>query len=285
MNSGNEEPLVFDCAGDGLVGILHRGSGPDARPGVLVVVGGPQYRVGSHRQFVLMARDLAAAGYPVLRFDYRGMGDAEGAVRSFEQVEEDIRAAVAAFRAAVPGLRRVVLWGLCDAASAILMLNPAPSGVAGKVLVNPWARTGAGEARAYVRHYYLRRIVQRDFWRKLGSGALDLPNAISQFIGALRRSRAKDDAASSYVDRMLHGALAFHGPTLVMLSGSDLTAREFEDLLARDAGWRRAMERPAVAKVRLQQADHTFSRGEDLRHAVSELIRWLETIPDEAVCR
>jgi hypothetical protein len=36
-------------------------------------------------------------------------------------VEDDLRAALDAFHGAVPGLREVVLWGLCDGASAIAM--------------------------------------------------------------------------------------------------------------------------------------------------------------------
>ena len=63
-----ERPVQFSCGTDRLLGILHPGA-PDSERGVLVVVGGPQYRVGSHRQFVLLARALAAAGIPVLRFD------------------------------------------------------------------------------------------------------------------------------------------------------------------------------------------------------------------------
>ena len=62
MTAWSEQTLVFECAGEQLLGVAHRGK---ASTGVLVVVGGPQYRVGSHRQFVLMARDLAKAGYPV----------------------------------------------------------------------------------------------------------------------------------------------------------------------------------------------------------------------------
>ena len=68
-----EETTVFACAGDTLMGILAKPETP-ADTGVIVIVGGPQYRVGSHRQFVLLSRALAAAGYAVLRFDYRGMG-------------------------------------------------------------------------------------------------------------------------------------------------------------------------------------------------------------------
>ena len=57
-----ERGLVFRCAGEELVGILHPAPGAT---GVVIVVGGPQYRVGSHRQFLLLARRLAASGIPV----------------------------------------------------------------------------------------------------------------------------------------------------------------------------------------------------------------------------
>ncbi len=79
-----ERPVLFECEGEQLVGVIAL---PELRRAiaVLVVVGGPQYRAGSHRQFVLLARRLAAAGFPVLRFDYRGMGDSTGAARTFEE--------------------------------------------------------------------------------------------------------------------------------------------------------------------------------------------------------
>ena len=63
-----EEVLNFECAGEQLWGVLHRPEQPKTRA-VLVVVGGPQTRVGSHRQFVLLARALADNGFACLRFE------------------------------------------------------------------------------------------------------------------------------------------------------------------------------------------------------------------------
>ena len=61
--------LSFPCNGAPLVGIVHPAERP-GRTGVLMVVGGgPQYRVGGHRQLVLWARQLAASGVAVMRFD------------------------------------------------------------------------------------------------------------------------------------------------------------------------------------------------------------------------
>ena len=84
-----ERCLSFECGGETLLGILHEPR-IHKETGVLVIVGGPQYRVGSHRQFVLMARALANVGYAVLRFDYRGMGDSTGCPRGFEAVDKSI---------------------------------------------------------------------------------------------------------------------------------------------------------------------------------------------------
>jgi uncharacterized protein len=115
-----ETVLTFQCGAVSLVGII---AAPEAasRTGVLVVVGGPQYRVGSHRQFVLLSRALAEAGYAVMCFDYSGMGDSGGEICGFEHVTEDIAAAIRTFREACPQFDQLVLWGLCDAASASLL--------------------------------------------------------------------------------------------------------------------------------------------------------------------
>ena len=65
----SEEAVVFGFAGEKLVGVLARPERSDdvaeSELGMLVVVGGPQYRVGSHRQFLLLSRKVAAAGFPV----------------------------------------------------------------------------------------------------------------------------------------------------------------------------------------------------------------------------
>ena len=43
-------PVAFACGQDWLLGVVTRPEKPHSR-GVVIVVGGPQYRAGSHRQF------------------------------------------------------------------------------------------------------------------------------------------------------------------------------------------------------------------------------------------
>ncbi len=269
-----ETPLVFDCDGDPLIGILHEPESPHDI-GLVIVVGGPQYRVGSHRQFVIMARQIAGAGFPVLRFDYRSMGDSRGRTRDFENVDSDIRAAIDALLAHSPSVRQVVLLGLCDAASANLMYAPQDDRVVGLVLLNPWAHTAAGEARAYVRHYYLQRLLQASFWRKVFAGEFRVRASVSDFLGKLRRSKSDaGDDDKGFLDRMDRGLRVFDGDILLQISGRDLTAAEFMEWAAQSQHDPLRVD-DAFELVRFDEADHTMSQAADLEASASATVSWL----------
>lgn len=262
----SEAALLVPCHGDQLVGVLAVPEQPAAR-GVLIVVGGPQYRAGSHRQFALLARRLARAGIASLRFDYRGMGDSSGAAHSYEDIEDDIRSSVDALMERVPSVQEVVIWGLCGAASAALFYAHTDRRIGGLVLVNPWVRTEAGLARARLRHYYGARLLQPQFWLKLLHGEFNPFRAMRDFFGyAIRGLRSGQATLDDLVDpvpvRMEAGLTKFKGPVLVVLSGKDLTAQEFRDVVAGSAGWRALLDDLRVTKRELAEANHTFSRRE-----------------------
>jgi uncharacterized protein len=277
-----EDVLQFDCHGEPLLGIVSRPMGTPSHPslGLLIVVGGPQYRAGSHRQFVQLARAAAAAGVVALRFDYRGMGDVPGALRNFEQVDDDIAAAITALQVADPRVQRVVIWGLCDAASAALLYvqGKADPRVAGLALLNPWVRSVASLAKAHVKHYYRQRLMDKAFWAKLLKGQV----AATAFSGAVRSVRAalgggdcadpKHKTASTlpFQARMALGLENFKGPVLLMLSENDLTAREFVEHSQSDAGWQHALAQRPPQRVDLAGADHTCSQASEVA-----TVQWL----------
>ncbi len=277
--SAVERPVVFTCAGAPTLGIVHRPVGACDR-GLVVVVGGPQYRVGSHRQFLLMARALAEAGIAVFRFDCRGMGDGAGDFPGFERVGDDIRAAIDAFAADLPGLGRIALWGLCDAASAAMLYAAHDPRVAGLVLVNPWARTEAGIARAHLKHYYAQRLLSAGFWRAVARGEWRLGQSLGSFAGMVRDAapRAAGGTADDLPERLRAALAAFAGPALFLMSGNDLTAREFDDATRAARGWRDLMARPGITRCDLPGADHTFSARADLDAATRLTRDWLQAL-------
>jgi exosortase A-associated hydrolase 1 len=275
--SFEERAIVIDCRGARLPGIVSLPREPLAR-GVLVVVGGPQYRAGSHRQFTLLCRALADRGIAAMRFDYRGMGDAEGDLRTFDSIDDDIRVAIDAFIGQVPVLTDVVVWGLCDAASAAVFYAHADSRVSGIVLLNPWVRDATSMARTQLRHYYWSRIGDRELWRRIMHGEFDAVASMRSLAGivraSVRRRRSSrrgaeeagtacgEAAVSSLADRMAARLDRFNGKVLVILSGRDLTANEFSDVVAGSRQWRGLLAGSRVETRTLLEADHTFSRRE-----------------------
>jgi exosortase A-associated hydrolase 1 len=277
--SYSEEVASFRCETSHLIGILSRPSIP-LGTGVVIVVGGPQYRVGSHRQFVLLARALASAGYPVLRFDYRGMGDSEGSQRDFETVGPDIAAALDALHSRVPSVSKVVLWGLCDGASAALLYweQTKDPRISGLCLLNPWVRSEASLARTQLRHYYTQRLRQKEFWRKLISGKVALA-ALSGFMRRIRLSvsGARPLALSQrpFQLRMAEGWNSFNGGVLLILSGDDYTAKEFLEYTRSHAAWQGALDRARLQRSDVPGVDHTFSSAASRKLAEELTLAWL----------
>jgi exosortase A-associated hydrolase 1 len=231
---------------------------------------------------VLAARAFAARGFSVLRFDYRGMGDSDGEVRAFDDVSADIRAALECLLTRQPQISRVVLYGLCDGASAALMYMGTDRRISGVIIANPWVRTVAGEAKTYLRHYYLQRLLQGSFWRRLLTGRFNPVKSASDLASSVAAaSRGGGESASAggrYVERMLTGMRSSAAPVLVLISERDLTAKEFSDLCASDAHWRSAMADQRVRTINLAGADHTFSNRAALDSANEQCVRWLEQL-------
>lgn len=287
-----ERVVSFACGAEQLVGILTQpAQGAVAgRARVLIVVGGPQYRAGAHRMFVKLARELAQAGHEAMRFDVRGMGDSSGAQRSFEDLSADIAAAIDAFDAQAQTQGPLVLFGLCDAASANLLYlaDTRDRRVHALALLNPWARSQATLARTHVRHYYVRRLLSREFWSKVGSGGVGL-GALTELARNLwlsSRSHSNVPKAparripgdGTYIRWMLKGWQSFEGRTLLALSDKDLTAQEFSGLLASDREWASQAQGGTVGRVELVNADHTLSTGPAFARFAQELTRFLGSL-------
>ena len=252
---------------------------PQQTTGVVIVVGGAQYRVGSHRQFVQLARFLAAAGYPVLRFDFSGMGDSPGDLVPFEDSARHIAAAIDALQSHSPAIDRVVLWGLCDGASASLlyMQTTHDSRVAGLVLLNPWVRSEAGLARARVKHYYRQRLLEPAFWRKLAAGGVGW-QALRSLGSNLRGMRQTPAQTLTFQELMAKGWRALEGKIMLILSERDLTAQEFVEHAQIHPAWRGLLSHPHVTQHRVNGADHTFSSTLVQREVETGVLAWLNDL-------
>lgn len=253
-NIMTETAFTFDIEGDEVVGILHEAPGPT---GLLIVVGGPQYRIGAHRQYVHLARHCADHGIPVMRFDYRGIGDSEGNYPGFENVTPDIMAALDTFRERCPQVQKIILWGLCEGASALLMGPLHHPNTGGAIVVNPWVHSESSHAKTMVKHYYGAKFRDPAFWKSLLKGNINLKRSLGGFFSNLKKTSAPPAQSSDFRDIMCDGLTEFSGQTLLIQSGNDFVAREFDELFRTSEKWQSALKN--TKRVDIPDTDHTFS--------------------------
>jgi exosortase A-associated hydrolase 2 len=96
-----ETPFFFGSAEQRLFGVIHEPVGPTFKTPYVFCHPFGEEKLWAHRVFVAYSRRLAAEGYLVLRFDYRGNGDSEGdfSDTSLAMALSDVRDAIAYVRA------------------------------------------------------------------------------------------------------------------------------------------------------------------------------------------
>ncbi len=254
MDTSVRRLLTFECEGDTLHATLDDAAGTS---GLLVVSGGNEIRIGAHRGMARLAGDIAAAGYPVFRFDRRGVGDSEGTNAGFGGSGPDITSAIAAFRAHCPALTRIVAFGNCDAASALMLHSQHD--VAHAVIANPWViESEAGlPPPAAVKAHYLRRLRDPKALLGLVTGTVDFKK-LARGIASV----SKPASASPLATMIAEGMTSFSGSITILLAERDGTACAFAAEWAKPV-FEKARNRNDVAVVTLDSASHSFAGDAD----------------------
>ena len=214
--------IAFPCEGETLVGTLDEAPGTT---GLLIVSGGNEPRMGAHRGMAMLAQRVAAAGWPVFRFDRRGIGDSSGENGGWASSAPDIAAAVATFRREAPHVDRLVGTGNCDAATALALFG---SDLDALVLANPWVveRTGDLPPSAAIRARYAERLRSPAHWRRLLRGGVDMCK-LFRGLRAIAAPSGEQPLARRVADA-LHGRQA-----TVVLARGDATAIAYLDATKR----------------------------------------------------
>jgi exosortase A-associated hydrolase 1 len=245
--------LSFDCEGAELGASLDSAGG---ETGLLLVTGGTQTRIGSHRMYERLAAALAREGWPCFRFDRRGVGDSEGEDPDFKESGPDLIAAAAAFRREQPQLRRLLGFGLCDGAST-LALHGRAAGLDGYILVNPWfVEAEAGEPpAAAIKSRYKEQLLSLGGWKRLLSGSI----SYRKVLKGLRKIVASGPSSLSGEIATALGKARV--PAQLVLASGDATA------IAAQAQWSspafKALRQANPAPLRIDSDSHTFSRPGD----------------------
>ena len=278
--------------------LLEVPAGANARCGVLFIVGGPQYRVGAHRQFVRWSRYFNAGGHATCRFDRAGTGDAPGQRGALLDCGAELRGTLDAAVAAT-GVSRWVVFGLCDGATLALLHLANHPAVAGLVALNPWAPVAASaQSQALVREYYGRQLLSRAFWGRLLRGEVKVLGALREWLQHRKAARGAsasatadgststqastlpglDPADGALAKALLTNATACTLPVLWALSGNDRTAAEFRAMVAGSVSWQVVLGRAEATRLELPEADHTLAKAADHEQFGEAVLAWLTRV-------
>ena len=255
--------LSFDCEGDALVATLDEAGGTT---GLLIVSGGNEIRIGAHRGMAKLAAAIATAGHPVFRFDRRGIGDSEGENGGFQSSAPDIAAAIAAFRTASPSLERIVAFGNCDAASALVL--HAIAGIDALVLANPWVIETEDDMPppAAIRARYAGRMRDPAAWRALFTGGIDLRKLAAGLVRVARPA-----PPSALTARVAERLATIEKPVTILACKGDATAIAFLDEWA-DPSFERARARPNIDLHMIDSDSHSFANDVDFTELKAGLL-------------
>ena len=225
----NRTHFTFDCHGETLAGALDMA---EASTGLLIVTGGNELRCGPYGSQAELADKISTAGFPVLRFDRRGVGDSSGENLEFTASGPDIAAALTAFRAQLPRLKRIIAFGNCDAASALMLNGGAGCDVL--VLANPWTFEPEIEPESEtddqpqmtpgaIRSHYLRRLADPRALLRLLTGKVKLGQMAGSLIDAVKLA----PPPSTLAQDMAAGLAQFAGPVTILIAENDRTGQVF----------------------------------------------------------
>ncbi|WP_430455336.1 hydrolase 1, exosortase A system-associated [Rheinheimera sp.] len=262
---------------------------------VLMVNGGAQTRAGSHRMQQQLALHWQQAGFASLRFDFPGFGDADGEPGTFVDHAAYLTELPPQLARYFGKVRPIVLFGLCDGATAALLASPwlQPQAL---ILLNPWCRTAENHARTMLKFYYLRRIVSAEFWRKLLSGQWQASKSMASILRLIRPAAAKGNSGEMHAPTTQQPAAAATNllsvlttdtaipqalrhwqqikvPVQLLLSGADLTAAECRQLLQQPA-YRQLWQRAGV--IDIPAANHTLTDANHLEQLMAASEQFLQ---------
>jgi hypothetical protein len=270
-----------------LVGILTdppAGAAADL-PAFVLLNAGLVHRVGPHRMFVQMARNLAAMGFVVLRFDHSGIGDSK--VREdnlpFEQSAISETQEAMNCLSMLRGSKRFVLVGLCSGTFTSFSTARSDSRVVGAVLLNallesPETINEAAVADAFsrktARGYWHSKIFLSQSWLKIITGKASYRQIFGVLYLRLRSPfiRRRNNYGPKQVAADLR-SLIDRGVKLFFVYSEGTSVLEYFRLTLADEIRKIAPSDNLRVEI-MQETDHTFTLLRHQAHLFKLVSSW-----------
>lgn len=298
--------------GQRLVGILHEPAAAAKRDTAVILLSpGVKNRVAPHRMYNKLAAPLVDRGLWVLRFDFEGLGDADGAIgepmmadlyRSIQlgRYVGDTHSSMDWLRRGY-GIKRFVLGGLCGGAITGVLAAARRDDVAGIVgLGLPVMLDGSQSDKvanmtegqlARIRTRYLAKLFDPRAWLRVLTLKTDFRLLVRSVLGKKNKPKAAkapaapaatapqaegQSNANPYFPTALEQTLTNGCPVLLMFSESDRLQWEFQEKFA-DSHGSLLQKHARLIDIRLlKEANHVLTFAEWQRDMIDTTMGWLE---------
>ncbi|MEP2988764.1 MAG: hydrolase 1, exosortase A system-associated [Parasphingorhabdus sp.] len=264
----------FSSEDEQLIGTLDSGS---EDTGLLIVSGGNEVRSGAHAGMSKLAQYVANQGFPVFRFDRRGVGESSGENLEFMSSEQDIIAAAKQLRTLCPNLNRIVAFGNCDAATALALFGKSAQ-IHAYLLANPWviendqsepSETPSPSAAA-IRSRYWDRVKNPRSFIDLLTGKIDL----SKLLKGLKQASKRQENTGLAI-KLRDALIESNNRIDILIAEKDTTALAFMASWKSD-DYSQLRERSSLSLLKLDSASHSFADEQSkiwLRERILECLR------------
>ena len=262
-----------------LVGIVTRppAAGQKDAPVIVILNTGIVHRVGHHRMYVSLSRDLAKSGRTVVRFDFAGIGDSKPRSDSTSPLMaslSDIREVLDTLEKTHEA-RKFILVGLCSGADHAVLYAHTDPRIAGLVLMDP---TLPPTFRYYF-YYVMQRLKNVRNWKSVATGRSGLMRLASTHLMSSVRPESEIEGLnlqnlrfSSYLPQCYRSATARGVRMLAVFTSVSVRHTYKQQML--DAF------PEASAKLRLEffpESDHLFSGEKERDRLRTVMSDWLES--------
>jgi uncharacterized protein len=304
--TSSARPVTFtNRQGHVLAGILHEPSPARHDCAIILLAAGVKARVGPHGLYPQLARAFLEHGFPVLRFDFWGLGDSEGTASerlladlygsvSCGRYVDDTKTAVA-WTCETLGVSKVILAGLCGGAITGLLAGAGDPRVAGLLgLGLPISVDGSNVDKVKymsigqlegIRSKYVRKLMDFESWKRLLTMKTDFRLLLRALTAPLKRrpaskpvaaTEAPDDNTNPYFRPSLLKMIDAKQPVLLIFSESDRLYWEFRERFV-DRYQFDVAAHPDVLEVAIvKNANHIFTFKEWQLDMLGRAAAWLQ---------
>lgn len=258
---------------------------------VIILGAGLVHRVGPHRLTVRIARQCAARGLIVARFDHRGVGDSSAGSdsRPFVESAQEETLEVMNYLQAIHHVRSFVLVGLCSGAVTSLNTARSDARVVGAAMINGGLQ-GADlqfdmymQDRQLAKHYWKRSLFQFDSWRRALTGQVQYRRMIG-VLGRQIRDRLKPAEQTVEVSRQAQQQLRDlieRDVRLLWVECEGDWSQDYLDVLLGESG-KELKQSGALRAASIPYADHVFTTRDSQERLLGLLEDWMNDLPTHA---